>query len=105
MESDSAFRQSRSKDGKFLGLKREGPSLKENYLFRRLITGNVSGRYEKLADTFFNMMAFDWEEEKIAKLRSNVSKKKDFLKILSSGKCQCHGHLVLCLLGVLPLRI
>jgi hypothetical protein len=78
MESEtSASRQSRSKDGKFLGLKRENPPLKENYLFRRLTTGNVSGRYEKLADTYLNMMAFDWEEEKIAKLRSSASKNKN----------------------------
>jgi hypothetical protein len=77
MESEtSASRQSRSKDSKFLGLKRESQPVKDNYLFRRLTTGNVSGRYEKLADTYLNMMAFDWEEEKIAKLRTNPSKMK-----------------------------
>jgi hypothetical protein len=75
MESDlsQSHRTLRAeKDEKFLGNKRDIRVLRENLLFRRLHTGKFSGRYENLSNIFFNMMAFDWDEEKISKLRSNV---------------------------------
>ena len=77
MESDLSYsdRNLRAeKEDKFLGNKRDIRPLRENFLYRRLLTGRFSGKYETLSNTFFNMMAFNWEEEKIAKLRSNISK-------------------------------
>jgi hypothetical protein len=77
MESDSSAKNKKTKhrhEDKLLGNKRESKPLRENYLFRRILTGKVEGKYENLSNTFYNMMAFDWDEEKISKLRSNISK-------------------------------
>lgn len=77
MESDlsQGHRNLRAeKDEKFLGNKRDLRNLRDNFLSRRLLTGKFSGAYENLSNTFFNMMAFNWDEEKISKLRTNVCK-------------------------------
>ncbi len=77
MESDLSYsnRNLRAeKEDKFLGSKRDVKALRENFLYRRLLTGKFSGKYENLSNIFYNMMAFNWEDEKIVKLRSNISK-------------------------------
>ena len=63
-----------AKEEKLLGHKRGSKVLKENYLVRRILSGRIAGKYEHLANSFYSMMAFDWDEEKIGKLRSNISK-------------------------------
>ncbi len=60
---------------KFLGLKRGSGCLKDNYLFKRILfEKEMKSRYEILANLFYHMMSFNWEEEKIAKTRTNISK-------------------------------
>lgn len=62
-----------SEQEKLLGVKRSSRSLRDNYLFRRLLSGKLLGKYEKLADSYFHMMSFNWEEERLVKMKSNMS--------------------------------
>jgi len=65
---------------KFLGHKRElKPSLKDNYLFRRIINGKIEGNYEAMANIYYNLMSFDWDEEKLNKIRTSIRKIKQHL--------------------------
>lgn len=59
---------------RLLGNKRECRALRDNYIFRRVMTGKVSGKYEKLANIYYCMMDIDWEYEKIGKYKTNISK-------------------------------
>jgi hypothetical protein len=61
-------------DEEFLHRKRNIRNLKENYLFRRVLSGKIDGRYESTANTYYNMMAFDWDDEKLARNRTSISK-------------------------------
>jgi hypothetical protein len=65
--------RSSGKDKSFLRNKRNFKSLKENYLYRRIFSGKIAGKYEENANSFYNMLAFDWEDEKLNKHKSNIS--------------------------------
>ena len=97
-------RSSPVKQRRWLGIKRSHSELKENYLVKRLAHEKIETRYGNLANTFYNMMAFDWEEEKIGKLRTNISK-LTFKPILTyfSEQPECHELLVLPLRKLFPL--
>jgi hypothetical protein len=86
MESESSAFNNNSKsnkDEKLLGNKREIRAMKENYIFRRILTGKISGKYEEIANTFYHMLAFDWDDERFTKQKTMMSKKnQDKTKIL-----------------------
>ena len=60
---------------KLLGHKRDMKNpLKENYLFRRIINGKTEGNYERMSNIYYNFMSFNWEEEKLNKMRTSTCK-------------------------------
>ena len=48
--------------------------LKENVLFRRVLSGNISGKYEEISTDFMKLFSFDWEDERIFKAKINLRK-------------------------------
>jgi hypothetical protein len=66
MES-SIRRRKEKKEVTFLGKKRASADLSENFIFRQTFTGTLEGEYEKTANIFRGLCAFDWEDEKIVK--------------------------------------
>ena len=48
--------------------------LKENILFRRVLSGNISGKYEEISTDFMKLFSFDWEDERIFKSKINLRK-------------------------------
>jgi hypothetical protein len=57
---------------------RQIQSLKENILFRRVLGGNISGKYEEISSDFLKLFSFDWEDERITKTKINLRKLKIF---------------------------
>lgn len=49
-------------------------SLLENYLFRRVFTGKIDGRYEEIANIYYNLMSFNWDDERLGKYRNSMCK-------------------------------
>jgi hypothetical protein len=71
-----------SKTEKFLGVKRNSSSLSDNFIFRRILTGKTGGQYEKVSNDYYNMLSFDWEDEKLSKFKTHPSKKIKFKSYL-----------------------
>jgi hypothetical protein len=61
---------------------RQIQSLKENILFRRVLSGNISGKYEEISSDFLKLFSFDWEDERITKAKINLRKLKNFILFL-----------------------
>ena len=61
-------------DFKFIGNKREASYLKDNFLFRRILSVKVLGKYEEISNYYFNLLSFNWEEDKICKNKLNPRK-------------------------------
>lgn len=53
---------------------RQIQQLKENILFRRVLSGNISGKYEEISSDFIKLFCFDWEDERILKAKINLCK-------------------------------
>ena len=60
-------------DEEFLRKKRNIRALKENFIFRRCLTGKIYGKYENCANNYNNMMAFNWDDEKLLRNRNQIS--------------------------------
>jgi hypothetical protein len=74
MERENIDRDEYTSSDRFLGIKRESRSLKDNYIFRRILTGRVNGKYEAASNSYYNMFAFNWDDEKLVKTRSHPCK-------------------------------
>ena len=61
-------------DTNTLDLGKQIQHLKENILFRRILSGNISGKYEEISFDFMNLFSFDWEDERILKTKINLRK-------------------------------
>jgi len=61
-------------ENKFLGNKRELNYLKDNLIFRRVLTGKIDGTYEEISTDFINIFSFDWEDEKLLKSKLSLCK-------------------------------
>ncbi len=59
---------------KLLGEKRVTRSTSDNYLFRRILTGKIEGKYETTANSYYNMFSFNWDDDKNIRARQNPSK-------------------------------
>jgi hypothetical protein len=62
-------------DMKFIGNKRKN-DLTSNFIFRKFLTGKISGDYEKASNRFSTLFSFDWDDEQIVK--SNQSNKSNY---------------------------
>ena len=60
---------------KLLGNKRDTNNLKDNFIFRRFLTGKVCGTYEQFSTDFINLFSFDWDDEKLSKAKLNICKR------------------------------
>ncbi len=49
-----------------LGKKRNN-DLSSNYLFRRFLTGEITGEYEINSIKYANLFSFNWDDDKIVK--------------------------------------
>jgi hypothetical protein len=58
---------------RLLGSKRNIRSVADNYLFRRILTGRVEGKYETTVNTYYNMFSFNWDDEKNIRSKQNPS--------------------------------
>ena len=65
-------------DANTLELRKQIQQLKENILFRRVLSGNISGKYEEISTDFLKLFSFDWEDERISKAKINLRKIKFF---------------------------
>jgi hypothetical protein len=77
MESELSakyYSHSDDKSDRFIGRKRNSKNVKENYLFRRVLNGKTNGRYEEMANSYYNMMAFNWEDERLLRNRASICK-------------------------------
>jgi len=70
MESENKI----GSETKFLGNKREYSNLKDNLIFRRILTGKLFGTYEQFSTDFSNLFSFNWEEERLSKAKINLCK-------------------------------
>lgn len=87
MESELSakyFTHSDEKNERLVGRKRNSKNLKENYLFRRVLNGKTLGRYEEMANSYYNLMAFNWEDERLVKYRGSTISKIFLYKIILS---------------------
>lgn len=66
-------KESPNKSEVLLTNKRER-SLKDNWLSRRNNIQKQLGLYEKNSNLYYNMLAFNWDEEKLSKTRINPCK-------------------------------
>jgi len=66
-------------DTSAIELSKQIQHLKENILFRRVLSGNISGKYEEISTDFMKLFSFDWEDERISKAKINL-RKINFLK-------------------------
>ena len=71
MDKNLLSEESTSSEKKLLGTKRNSSGLSENFIFRKALTNNISGNYEKISSIYRNIFSFDWEDEKISKLKSS----------------------------------
>ncbi len=77
MESELSakyYSHSDEKNDRFTGRKRNSKNVKDNYLFRRVLNGKTLGRYEEMANSYYNMMSFNWEDERLLKNRATICK-------------------------------
>ena len=58
---------------KLLGTKRYTRSVADNYVFRRVLTGRIEGKYETIVNTYYNMFSFNWDDEKNIRIKQNPS--------------------------------
>lgn len=70
MESENR----KGSEKQFLGNKREALQLRDNFNFRRILSGKVFGLYEQISSDFINLLSFDWEDEKLLKAKINLCK-------------------------------
>ncbi len=104
MESELSakyFSNSDEKNERFIGRKRNSKNVKDNYLFRRVLNGKTLGRYEEVSNSYYNMMAFNWDDERLLKNRASI-RKISFYIIINSKQSQLFCVLVLCLFDVFP---
>ena len=74
MDKNLLSEQSISSEKKLLGTKRNSSGLSENFIFRNALTNNIVGNYEKISSIYRNIFSFDWEDEKISKLKCSPRK-------------------------------
>ena len=74
MERENTERDEYTNIDKISPNKKESKSIRDNYIFRRILTGKVNGNYETTSNTYYNMFAFNWDDEKLIKTRSHPCK-------------------------------
>jgi hypothetical protein len=74
MERDYTDRDEYTNSAGVTSYRRDSRSLRDNYIFRRILTGKVNGKYEATANNYYNMFAFNWDEEKLIRTRSHPCK-------------------------------
>jgi len=72
--SGKCYSNSDEKNDRGTGRKKISKNVKDNYLFRRVLNGKTLGRYEEMANTYYNMMSFNWEDERLLKNRASICK-------------------------------
>ncbi len=53
-------------DERMLNRKRQN-DLSGNFLFRKYLSGKISGEYENTSNRYSTLFGFDWDDEKIVK--------------------------------------
>jgi len=71
MEKNLLNTETNSSDKKLLGNKRVNCSLSENFIFRKALSTNLNGNYEKIASIYRNIFSFNWDDEKISKMKNS----------------------------------
>ena len=69
MEKEPINENINNSENKLLGTKRYINALSENIVFRKVLTNNSSGKYENMANSYRNIFSFNWDDEKITKLK------------------------------------
>ena len=60
-------------DAKNLVLKRDSKIISSNFIFRRAFNALTEGTYEEFSTIYQNMLSFDWEDERLSKIKANPS--------------------------------
>jgi hypothetical protein len=71
---DSNNSKSTEEGTTLLGRKRKADIPSTNLLYKRFLTGEIDGEYEKHAIRVCNMFSFDWDDEKYVKPINDPSK-------------------------------
>ena len=74
MENKTVYEQVTNSEKKLLGTKRYNNSLSDNIVFRKVLTNNSSGKYENMANLYRDIFSFNWDDEKITKLKYSPRK-------------------------------
>jgi len=56
---------------KNIGVKRDSKIISNNFIFRRVLNAITEGTYEEFSSIYQNMLSFDWEDERLQKLKAN----------------------------------
>ena len=56
---------------KNIGVKRDSKLISNNFIFRRIQNGLIEGVYEENANLYQNLNSFNWDDERLAKLKAN----------------------------------
>ena len=62
-----------NKDEKLLNRKRQN-DLSSNFLFRKFLSGKMTGEYENTSNRYSNLFSFDWDDERIVRPNNHPSK-------------------------------
>lgn len=71
INSDNADKQ--ANESKTLGLRRDSKIISNNFLFRRALNNQIEGQYEEYSNLYKNMLSFEWNDERLQKIKANPS--------------------------------
>jgi len=65
--------EKQTNESKNIGVKRDSKIISNNFIFRRVQSAMNEGTYEDYSNIYQNMFSFNWEDERLQKLKSNPS--------------------------------
>jgi hypothetical protein len=65
--------EKQSNDTKNIGVKRDSKIISNNFIFRRVQSTIPEGTYEEYSNLYQNMLSFDWDDERLQKIKAHPS--------------------------------